>query len=210
MSKKLNVAIAAVAFAALTACGPGAKIAAGKEGAAQALYGASGAATKGQDPYGQPIDYALTATYKCRQGGEAKLSGFQAVTDLGNLTGGGISVGQGFDIQYNNCGAVKTSAGVAILNGKWTVTQAVQTTGTSVDVAQKFKGKILFQGAMDDYLDADVQQIVAVNAADASSGSVSMVLKGTITDSSGTYTYDEAISVTAGDISVTVNSGTNP
>jgi hypothetical protein len=203
MSKKLNLAIAAIAFAALTACGPGAKIASGKEGAAQALYGASGAASKGQDPYGQPIDYSLTASYKCREGGDAKLSGFSAVTDF---TGGGVSVGQSFDIQYNNCGAVKTKAGVAILNGKWTATQGVVTTGTSVDVQQKFKGKILFQGSMDDYLDADVVQTVAVNAADISTGSVSMVLKGTISDSSGTYTYDEAISVTAGDISVTVTS----
>lgn len=203
MSSKLNVGLLVSTFAALSACGPGAKISAGKEGAAQALYSASGAASKGQDPYGQPIDFGITATYKCREGGEATLSGFQTVTDF---TGGGVNVGQSFDIAYKNCGTVKTRYGVAILNGTWTTTQAVVTTGTSVDVAQKFKGKILYQGAMDDYLDADIVQTVAVNAADVSTGSVSMVLKGTLSDSSGTYTYDEAVSVTAGDISVTVNS----
>ena len=207
MSKKLNVAIAAVAFAALTACGPGAKISAGKEGAASALYAASGPASKGQDPYSQPIDTSLSATYKCREGGEAKLSGFQTVTDF---SGGGVSVGQSFGIQYNNCGSVKTKYGVAVLNGNWTTTQAVSVVGASADVAQKFKGKILFQGSMDDYLDADVVQTVAVDASDLSTGSVSMVLKGTLADSSGSYSYDEAINVTAGDLSVTVNSGTNP
>lgn len=202
MSSKLNVGLVVSALA-LCACGPGAKIAAGKEGAAQALYSASGAASKGRDPYSQPIDYGLTATYKCREGGEATLSGFQTVTDF---TGGGVNVGQSFDIAYKNCGSVKTKYGVAILNGTWTATQAVVTTGTSVDVAQKFKGKILYQGAMDDFLDADVVQTVAVNASDVTSGSVSMILKGTISDSSGTYTFDEAVSVTAGDISVTVSS----
>jgi hypothetical protein len=208
MSKKLNVAIAAFAFAALTACGPGAKISAGKEGAAQALYAASGPASKGQDPYSQPIDSSLTATYKCREGGEAKLSGFQTAYDFS----GGISIGQSFNMEYTNCGAVKTKAGVAVLNGKWTATQAVQTSGATVGVAQQFKGKILFQGSMDDYLDADITQTVGVDATDLSTGSVSMVLKGSLADSSGTYNYDEAIAITAGDLEVTVNntSSQNP
>lgn len=208
MSSKLNVVIACCSFIGLVACGPGAKIASGKDGAAQALYAASGASAKGQDPYSQPIDVGLSATYKCREGGEAKLSGFQTVTDF---TGGGVSVAQSFDIAYNNCGAVKTKAGVAILNGSWKATQGVVTSSGGVNVAQNFKGKILFQGAMDDFLDVDVVQTVGVSGLDQSSGSVSMVLKGTIADSSGTYTYDEAVSVTAGDLSVTVNaSGTNP
>ena len=204
MSSKLNVVLAVSCFAALTACGPGAKMASGKDAAAQALYGASGAASKGQDPYSQPIDFNLTATYNCREGGTAKLSGFQAVTDF---TGGGISVGQGFDIAYKDCGAVKTRYGVAILNGTWNVNQGVVTTSGSVNVQQSFKGKILYQGAMDDYLDADITQTVAVAATEQTGGSVSMVLVGTLANASGTYTYDESVSVTAGDIDVQVSSG---
>jgi hypothetical protein len=203
MSSKLNVVLAVSCFAGLTACGPGAKMAPGKDSAAQALYGASGAASKGQDPYGQPIDFSLSATYNCREGGTAKLSGFQAVTDF---TGGGVSVGQGFDIAYNNCGAVKTRYGVAILNGTWNVTQGVVTGTSSVNVQQSFKGKILYQGAMDDYLDADITQTVAVAATEQTGGSVSMVLVGSLANSSGTYTYDESVSVTAGDIDVQVSS----
>jgi hypothetical protein len=207
MSSKLNVLFLGCAFLAVTACGPGAKITAGKEGAAQALYAASGAASKGQDPYGQPIDFSTNVTYRCREGGEAKLSGFQAVYDF---AGSNLSVGQKFSIEYLNCGASKTRAGVAILNGTWDVTQAVATTSGSVDVQQQFKGKIRFEGAMNDYLDADISQTVAVNAADATGGSVAMVLRGSLVDSSGSYTFDESVSVTAGDIDVTVASSSTP
>ena len=202
MSKHFSVVVAAVAFGGLMACGPGAKISAGKQGAAEALYSASTASANGQNPYGQPIDFSLTSTYKCREGGEATLSGFQTVT---GFTGSNVTVAQQFDIAYKNCGAVKTSAGVATLNGTWTTTQGVLTTGTSVDVQQKIKGKILYQGAMDDYVDADIVQTVSASALTATSGGVSMVLKGSITDSSGTYTYDEAVDVTSGNLSVTVN-----
>jgi len=64
------------------ACGPGEKIASGKQGAAEALFAASGSTRPGADRLSQPL---LTADLNldCPLGGHAKLTGFQAVTNTG-------------------------------------------------------------------------------------------------------------------------------
>ena len=71
-------------------------------------------------------------------------------------------------------------------------------------IAQTFKGKITFDGAFNDFLEADIVQSVDVSSLRAAPVQVSVILKGTLTDSSGTYTYDEAVNVTAGNLSVQV------
>lgn len=195
MSRNLQAAAAVVAFALFAGCGPGAKIASNKQAAAEALHSATGPTNGGAG--------GLALSADCRFGGKTSLQGFQQVFNLG---GTNVNVAQQFTVGYQNCAAVETSAGVAVLNGTWTVTQAVNTTSGSAEVEQSVKGRLLFQGALNDFLDADIVQRVSASALTATSGGVSMVLKGTLTDSSGTYSYDESVSVTAGSLSVTINS----
>ncbi len=185
----------------LFACGPGAKIASGKQGAAEALYAASGSTKSGADRLSQPF-LSTDLTVSCQLGGQAKLTGFQTVADTGLGSGGALTVGQTFTVNFDNCAAANTDQGKAVLNGSATVTQSVDVTSGSADVLQKLKGHILYQGAMDDFIDADVTQQISAVALSQANGGVSQSLKGSLADSSGTYQYDEAVTVTPGSISV--------
>ncbi len=187
----------------LVACGPGAKIGGGKQGAAEALFAASGPTSGASDrnQQGIVIDVKLQdLAVACRHGGEAVMKDFTLKVDTSTPLS--ANVGQNYDMAYNNCGAVKTEVGVANLNGSFKLVQTVATTSGSASVSQSFKGRITFDGAFNDFLDADIVQTVNASALATGTGSVSVVLKGTLTDSSGTYTYDEAVNVTAGSLSV--------
>lgn len=190
------------AVLSLVACGPGAKIGGGKQGAAEALYAASGPTKGSTDRNASGIDVTLTdLSVSCQFGGKAILKNYVLQTDP---SGTGTSIGAKYTVAYEKCGAVKTEAGVAELNGGWEVVQAIQSTTASAKVAQTFKGKVTYNGAFDDFLEADISQSVDVTALGSTGGTVAVVLKGTLTDSSGTYTYDEAVNVTAGNLSVQV------
>ena len=91
--------------------------------------------------------------------------------------------------------------------GTVTLSQKVQAVSGAVNVEQSFKGNVKFGHSYDDFLDVNVSQIVSASALSQTSGGVSMTLKGTITNSSGTYTFDEAVSVTPGKISVDISGG---
>ena len=175
----------------MMACGPGAKID-GKQGAAEAMFAAS-QPTKASTS-ASPVDINAN----CPQGGTASITG-------AGISIGGGGVGTSFNMKYNGCGVAKSDVGVAIYNGDITFTQSVMTSGGNVNVEQAFKGKILVQGAYDDFLDCDVKQQVAVGDLGASGTGVSVVLKGTITTSEGTFTFDESVSVIAGQISAKIN-----
>jgi hypothetical protein len=196
MTRLLTISSVVLAFCA---CGPGAKISGGKQGAAEALYAASGV-TRGGTPAGSGIDLTGSIDVKCPEGGSASLHGFSLVTNVGS---GGTTFGQSFTADYNNCG-VKTDLGQSVLKGSIQVTQNSTIEAGSVVLDQVIKGKILYGGVTDDFLDIDVTQNVSVSALTATSGGVSMTLKGSVTDSEGKYTYDEAISVTPGKVSVSL------
>jgi hypothetical protein len=205
------IRIGALAFT-LTACGPGEKIQSGKQGAAEALYAASGSTKSGADRLSQPLlttDLSIT----CQLGGTAKLSGFQAVTNTGLGQGGAFDIGQSFTVTFDHCAAANTSSGSgkAELNGHVDVTQAIDLTTSSVAVLQKLKGHIDYQGAMNDFIDADVTQSIQAAALSTTSGGVSLNLNGTLADSSGSYTYASAdsLSVNAGTISVQASVSTH-
>ncbi len=189
----------------LVACGPGAKIASGKQGAAEALYAASTATKGGADRLSQPL-LTTDLSVSCQLGGTAKLTGFQTVADTGLGTGGTLSVGQSFTVNFDHCAAANTESGKAELNGSAAVTQTIQVGTGSADVLQKIKGHILYQGAMDDFVDADVTQQVSAVALSQTNGGVSVSLNGTLADSSGSYQYADAVNVTAGSISVQLSS----
>jgi hypothetical protein len=181
------------------ACGPGAKISGGKQGAAEALFAAS-SVTKGGTPAGSGIDLTGSISVACPEGGSASLHNFSLIT---NTLGGGANVGESFTADYNNCG-VKTDLGTSVIKGSVSVDQTIAVTSGSTNIDQTIKGKLEMGGATSDFLDIDISQKIAVSALTQTSGGVSMTLKGSLKDTEGSWTYDEAVSVTPGKITVTV------
>lgn len=191
--------LATLAALTLVACGPAAKIGNGKQGAAEALYAASLPTSASADKAATPVDLTGDVTWSCPQGGTAQLSGFSA-----NLVvGGGATIGTKYTLTYKDCGLAKGDVGVARYNGSFAVTKSVLATAGTVSIDQAFKGKVMVQGAFDDFLDADVTQSLQASALNGA-GAVSMTLKGTVAVSSGSYVFDEAVNVTAGQLSVAV------
>lgn len=190
----------AVSLLGLVACGPGAKITEGKQGAAEALYAASLPTKAGADRAATPIDLTGAVKWNCPEGGSAEITGFSVNIGLGT----GTSVSQSINLQYNGCGLAKSDVGVAVYNGTLQVSQKVLASSSGAAIEQSFKGKVLVQGAFDDFLDADVTQSVQAGALGTSGAGVAMTLKGTVANSSGSYAFDESVSVTAGRISATL------
>jgi hypothetical protein len=185
---------------ALVACGPGAKID-GKQGAAEAMFAASKPSSAKADTSSTPVDVTGGINYKCPEGGTAAITGTGVSIGIGQST----SVGTNFTLQYDNCGLAKGDVGVAIFNGKMTFAQSIVAGGSAVSVDQSFKGRLDVKGAYDDFIEADVKQSIAVGDLGASGTGVSMVLKGTIATSEGTFTFDEMVSVIAGQISAKID-----
>lgn len=194
--KKLLVAIPAVL--SLAACGPGVKVAAGKQAAAQSLYAASAPTKLASTKAASPIDLTGDLSWSCPEGGTAKLSHFAASIDPGL---GGASVAQKFDLEFSNCGLATSEAGNAVYNGALAVAQSVVTSAGGVKIEQSFKGSVRIQGAFDDFLEADVVQRVDTANLGLKS-SVAMELKGSLKNSSGSYAFDEAVNVTGGSLAV--------
>ncbi len=191
-----RVAVLVVGSLTLVACGPGAKID-GKQGAAEAMLAASQPTKAKADPASTPVDLTGGVAWNCPEGGTAEISG-------AGISIGGGNVSASVTLSYTNCGLAKSDVGVAVYNGKFTLAQNVTTSGTTVGVDQSFKGKVLVQGAFDDFLDADVAQTVAVGDLGTAGVGVSMSLKGTITTTEGTFTFDEMLTVMSGKITAKV------
>lgn len=184
----------------LSACGQGAKIGGGKQGASEAFLAASQATKGGADKAGQK---AATGeiTVSCSGGGSATLKGFQVVLGSGGI----LDVGQSFDAVYNDC-RVSTESGPASMNGTLSVVQTVKVATGTVDIDQAMKGKLTWMGAIDDFLEMDITQKVQAAALTKTSGGVGMYLKGKLIDSEGTFTFDESLEVTAGKITLSASS----
>jgi hypothetical protein len=186
----------------LLACGPGAKIGGGKQGAAEALFAASGPTKGSTDRTAQGIDVTLKdLSVSCQYGGQATLKSFVLQVDT---TLNGATSGAHYTMAYDHCGAAKTDVGVAEYNGQWDVTQATMVATGTIKLQQTFKGKVTVNGAFDDFVDADVSQSIDVSSLGATGGTVAVNLVGKISDSSGTYNYNEMVNVTAGNLSVQV------
>jgi hypothetical protein len=183
-----------VASVGLFACGPGAKVA-GKEGATQALFAASSASLSA--PGGTTASPAIGNFFQCPHGGKASLAAYSVDVSGANLA-------QGATLRYENCGAAKADVGVAVLNGDMKIAQNIMTGAQGSKVSQKFEGRLLMQGAFDDFLEANITQEVDVSSVGSTGPAVAVMLKGTLTTSSGTYTYDEAVTVDASTINAQV------
>jgi hypothetical protein len=196
-----RVLMLAVGSLALVACGPGAKID-GKQGAAEALLAASQPTKSATDSGATPVDLSGGVTWKCPEGGSAEIKG-------GSLSIGTGGVTAGLTLKYNGCGLAKSDVGVAVFNGSMTFSQNVMAGSSGVGLDQAFKGRVTVQGAYDDFIDADVKQIINVGDLGTAGKGVSMSLKGTITTSENTFTFDEMLTVMAGTISAKVTTSKN-
>ncbi|MFZ5440697.1 MAG: hypothetical protein ACOZQL_11865 [Myxococcota bacterium] len=191
-----RIVMLAVGSLALVACGPGAKID-GKQGAAQALLAASQPGKAKADASSTPADLTGGISWNCPEGGKADING-------AGISIGGGNVATNFSLKYANCGLAKADVGTAVFNGEMTFTQGINVTSSSVALAQGFKGKVLVQGAYDDFLDADVTQTINAGDLGQSGKGVNMTLKGTIITSDGTFTFDEELTVMSGTITAKV------
>lgn len=204
--RALRLTVVGALALGLVACG-GAKLGGGKEGAAAALFAASGP-TKSNgallDLAGQGHgEFGLDVAVDCQHGGKAVLKGFHVETDVS----AGTTVKQSFRLEYQGCGVTTfdnpETAAVerdrVVIDGNMTVSQSVITNTTGGSVTQTFKGKLSFGGAFSDFLDADVTQSVDWAKLGTSGGSVSVTLNGTLATSTATHTYaQETLSFTAG------------
>jgi hypothetical protein len=189
----------AVAALGLVACGPGEKIGNGKQGAAEALFAASGPTKGAADNNKAPIDVMLQdLTLSCKYGGSATLKNYTGSFDTGKVQ-------QKFTLSYANCGAASNAVYAGAFYVTPNVTTTVSTTAATAMVSQTFKGKVTVGGDFNDFLDADITEDIDASAL-ASAGSagaqVTVKLVGKLSDSSGSYDYNENVTLTAGNLSV--------
>lgn len=197
MKKTMMLTVAVAMSMALMGCGGAAKVGGGKQGAANSLAAASKPTKAGTTAAASPID-VMPVNYSCPHGGSATLGAFtQDISTTGPNAG---SISQKFTVTYNACGLAESEAGVAIYSGSFTVTQAINGNDTGGTISQKFSGRVTIGGAFDDFLEADVSQEISGSSLEATSASVKLV--GKLTNSSGTYSYDESLSVTGGKLDV--------
>jgi hypothetical protein len=195
----LRVSLVAAVAGGLVACGGGAPLAPTKEAAAQALFASSNYAnppTSGANGAGLSAEVATD----CRRGGRAKVK-----YDLDSFLqqGSSTDVAFTFDVIFENC----SDDGETTMNGTLTTGYDLSSADPyNAELALTMKGRVNFSGAVSDFVDANVVQHISIEQHGTSSGSVSVRLSGTITTSSGTYTYDEneSLSFDAGDFQTAV------
>lgn len=197
MLRTIRFSLLAVATTALVACGGGAKLGGGKEGAAKALFEASQPAGKGGNTNGQSLLKALASgaditgdlevEVACSQGGAVKLK-----LDLSSAGTGSQTGSFKYDLEYKDC----NEDGVNKFKGKMTMEFIFAGTETSIDLSLRLKGKIEISGDIDDFIEADVTETFSASATSATSGTVSIKLNGTIKTSEGNYVYNnESITI---------------
>lgn len=181
----------------LVACG-GAKLGGGEEGAAQAAFQASQPAGRGSKTGQALVEQALasgaasiTITADCARSGTASLTL--------DATGGSLDGLINYSITYDACsedgkseynGTMKTSLGISI--------DPKYTSGAFIIA---MKGRLTIEGEISDFIDADVTMKMDFAATSAHTGSVSLVLDGTIQTSEGNYVYDnKTVTITAGEL----------
>jgi hypothetical protein len=192
------LAVSAVALG-LTACGGGAKLGGDKQGAAQAAFQASQPAGRGHTKTGQAlVDQALasgavsiTLSADCAESGKVHLT-----LDAGTAPKlGTVS----YVVRYDGC----SEDGENEYTGEMTTTMGL---GLDLDGKVKFgaffiamKGKLTIEGEISDFIETDVRLSMEAVATSKRSGSVQLVIDGTIKTSNHSFTYSqEVIATTAG------------
>ncbi|MBN1209859.1 MAG: hypothetical protein JXB05_33725 [Myxococcaceae bacterium] len=193
MSRFIRLSILAAATAALMACGGGgAKLGGGKEGAAKALFEASQPAGQGGKSNGQALIERLASAAQsignadrsvdCAHSGSVALK-----LDLTSVIVDGTGeVKFKSEVDYKGC----NEDGANEFNGKMTMEFKLSALGSAATIELKLKGKIEISGEIEDFLDADVTQIISAAATSQTTGSATITITGTIKTSESTYTYD--------------------
>jgi hypothetical protein len=164
-----------VAVLTCVGCGGegGAKLAGGKQGAAQALAAASSPAWMVNASAGQN---GGTATYQCQKGGSVAVTFTVATPDS-----------MSFAADYNDC----STDGRSRLNGTLSTTTTFEASSTSTVLALHMIGELTISGAISDFLRVDVTERVSFSSDSASStpSVATVVLDGWIETSSDRYVY---------------------
>lgn len=202
MNHALRLSLVSASVLALAACGKGAKLGGGKEGAAAALFQASGPASGASgSPYNNSLGISQTITVKGSKGGSAE------VTQNTNITGTG-SAEVVLNVKYNNF----SRDGKNAFNGQLAFTMKinVDTSGAgtiSGNMSMSIVGKVTISGEIDDFVDANVTQTVDFASLSKDAGTVTVTLNGTIATSTESYSYNnETVTLTAGELQAAVKS----
>lgn len=194
MKTAVRVSLISLVSLGLFACG-GARIANNREAAASAAFAASrGAGASQSNPIRMALDnvnaatsISSTTTASCPHGGSVAVAiDISSIDQSGNMS---------FDVTYSNC----NYDGDTSLNG--TVTMGLNWVvdgSASAAMALTMNGRVTFSGAISDFVEMNLTETVDATRLSDTSGTVSIVLDGTVTTSSGSYTYNhETVTITA-------------
>lgn len=195
MTRFVRLTMLGAMAAGLVACG-GAKLGGGKQGAAQAAFQASQPAGRGNQTAQNLLKEALasgattiTVSANCAKGGTASLA-------LDTSAGSGVGT-VNYTVTYDGC----NEDGKNKYDGSMATSIGVSGTATSASIYFAMKGKLTISGDISDYIDANVKLTMDFAATSMHSGSVKLVLDGTIKTTDGNYTYaNETVDITAGEL----------
>jgi hypothetical protein len=200
MTRFTRLTMLSAMAAGLVACGGGAKLGGGKDGAAQAAFQASQPAGRGGKTSQQLLEKALASgatnvslSATCANGGKA------------SLTLDATHIGQNGELHYSVAYDACNEDGQNEYNGTMAMSLKFTSDISNGTIAASFitgmKGKLTIEGEISDFIDTDVKLTMDINATSARTGSVKLVLDGTIKTSEGNYVYaNETLNITAGEL----------
>jgi len=181
----------------VVACGGGAKLGGGEDGAAQAAYQSSKPLGRFGNTSQQLVERALasgatansTFTANCTKGGKASLK-----LDAINLGQNGAI---NYSVSYDDC----SEDGKNEYNG--TVASSLRFAFhedfSGFSFITTMKGRLTIEGEISDFIEMDTTLTMAVGATSATAGNVKLVADGTVTTSGGSYTYvNKTLDLSAG------------
>jgi hypothetical protein len=188
MTRFTRLTMLSAMAAGLVACGGGAKLGGGKEGAAQAAFQASQPAGRGGNTAQQLLDQALASgatsisiSADCAKGGKASL-----VLDTNTI---GQDGSFNYTVKYEAC----NEDGKSEYNGTMAISMRFSPDPSgSLAFVIGMKGKLTLEGEISDFIDADVRLTMDFTATSTRSGTVRLVADGFIKTSEGNHTYDSS------------------
>jgi len=196
MTRFTRLTMLSAMAAGLVACGGGAKLGGGKDGAAQASYQASKPTGRFGQTSQQLVEKALASgaatlalTADCSKGGKVSLK-----LDVDTV---GQNGALNYDVTYDDC----SEDGKNEYNGTVATSLrfAIDENFSSFSFITTMKGKLTIEGEISDFVDMDTKLTMDISATSATAGNVKMVIDGTVKTSTGTYTYaNQTLDIGAG------------
>jgi hypothetical protein len=197
MTRFTRLTMLSAMAAGLVACGGGAKLGGGEDGAAQAAYQASKPTGRFGTTSQQLVERALasgatanaTFTANCTKGGKA------------SLTLDAINFGQNgalnYSVSYDDC----SEDGKNEYNGRIasSLRFAFHEDFGGFSFITTMKGKLTIEGEISDFIEMDTTLTMDVGATSTTTGNVRLLVDGTVTTSGGSYTYvNKSLDLSAG------------